>query len=87
MWKATREYTINYEKFHFHDNIYESLDNFDPNSFDALKFFGVQLLIDQNYYDVVHKHMKEIEDEIAESMINLAAVEAGTLTEALDIKK
>ena len=31
--------------------------------------------------------MKEIEDEIAESMINLAAVEAGTLTEALDIKK
>ena len=67
LWQSRREYKVNFNTLKLSDDIYDKLDSFDPsynamgkNQFGDLSFFGVQVLVDQSYWETSKKRMDNL---------------------------
>ena len=53
-WQSYREYTIDLKQILLSNNLEHLIENFDPNDSEkALSFVGIQLLLAQNYQDLL----------------------------------
>ena len=86
LWEAHREYKVDLKRVLLRHDLGQLLHDFDPNKVDLpVSFFGIQLLLDQAYWEKVNRSLHTVKASLLAGHEVIKGIDDGSLTEAQDL--